>query len=69
MRAGEGFMLVYSITSRKSFEMISGLYQQIMRLKNQDMVPVVIVGNKCDLEAERQVGQNGVLTSLYSCAI
>ncbi|KAK7438859.1 RAS1 protein [Stygiomarasmius scandens] len=58
MRMGEGFILVYSITSRNSFEMISGFHQQISRVKDQDMVPVVIVGNKCDLEAERQVGMN-----------
>jgi len=58
MRSGEGFLLVYSITSRNSFEEINTFYQQILRVKDHDKVPVVIVANKCDLEYERQVGAN-----------
>jgi len=58
MRTGEGFLLVYSITSRNSFEEINTFYQQILRVKDQDDVPVIIVANKCDLEYERQVGAN-----------
>ena len=59
MRTGEGFLLVYSITSRNSFEEISTFHQQILRVKDQDQFPVVVVANKCDLEYERQVGMNG----------
>lgn len=55
MRNGEGFLLVYSITSRMSFEEISTFYQQICRVKDRDYFPMVLVGNKCDLEADRQV--------------
>ncbi|KAK0463128.1 ras family-domain-containing protein [Desarmillaria tabescens] len=58
MRTGEGFLLVYSITSRNSFEEISTFYQQILRAKNQDTFPVIVVANKCDLEYERRVGMN-----------
>ncbi|KAF5347422.1 hypothetical protein D9758_011261 [Tetrapyrgos nigripes] len=66
MRSGEGFLLVYSITSRESFELINRFYQQIIRVKDTDWdqgirrggVPIVLVGNKCDLEGERQVGMN-----------
>lgn len=59
MRTGEGFLLVYSITSRDSFEEISTFHQQILRVKDQDSFPVIVVANKCDLEYERQVGMNG----------
>ena len=59
MRTGEGFLLVYSITSRNSFEEISTFHQQILRVKDQDTFPVIVVANKCDLEYERQVGMNG----------
>jgi GTPase KRas protein len=59
MRTGEGFLLVYSITSRNSFEEISTFHQQILRVKDQDSFPVIVVANKCDLEYERQVGMNG----------
>ena len=55
MRTGEGFLLVYSITSRSSFEEIRTFHQQILRVKDRDWFPVVLVGNKCDLEHERVV--------------
>ncbi|KAG0097402.1 Ras GTPase [Podila epicladia] len=53
--SGEGFLLVYSITSRNSFEEISTFYQQILRVKDKDFFPIILVANKCDLESERQV--------------
>ncbi|KAF9904351.1 Ras GTPase [Lobosporangium transversale] len=55
MRTGEGFLLVYSITSRNSFEEISTFYHQILRVKDKDFFPIILVANKCDLEHERQV--------------
>ncbi|KAI3633376.1 hypothetical protein MIR68_006468 [Amoeboaphelidium protococcarum] len=55
MRTGEGFLCVYSITSRNSFEEISTFHQQILRVKDKDYFPIIIVANKCDLENERQV--------------
>ncbi|KAF1990867.1 ras-like GTPase Ras1 [Aulographum hederae CBS 113979] len=55
MRTGEGFLLVYSITSRQSFEEIMTFQQQILRVKDKDYFPIIVVGNKCDLEGERQV--------------
>ncbi len=64
MRTGEGFLLVYSITSRNSFEEISTFHQQILRVKDKDSFPVIVVANKCDLEYERQVGMNGASVCL-----
>lgn len=55
MRTGEGFLLVYSVTSRTSFDELLTYYQQIQRVKDSDYVPVLVVGNKSDLEEERQV--------------
>jgi len=57
MRTGEGFLLVYSIASRASFEEIPTFQQQILRVKDKDYFPVIVVGNKCDLESERAVRQ------------
>ncbi|EFE29692.1 uncharacterized protein ARB_03033 [Trichophyton benhamiae CBS 112371] len=57
MRTGEGFLLVYSITSRQSFEEIITFQQQILRVKDKDYFPIILVGNKCDLEKEREVSQ------------
>jgi GTPase KRas len=56
LRAGQGFLCIYSITSRSSFEEISVLREQILRVRGEKAeVPIVIVGNKCDLETQRQV--------------
>ncbi len=60
MRAGEGFLLVYSITSRQTFEEIVTFQQQILRVKDRDYFPMIVVGNKCDLEGERQVAKQGL---------
>lgn len=57
MRTGEGFLLVYSITSRQSFEEIMTFQQQILRVKDKDYFPIILVGNKCDLEGERAVSK------------
>lgn len=55
MRDGEGFLLVYSITEKNSLAELKKFYQQIVRVKDRDDVPLVIAGNKCDLESDRQV--------------
>ncbi|KAE9371021.1 ras-domain-containing protein, partial [Stipitochalara longipes BDJ] len=57
MRTGEGFLRVYSITSRQSFEEILTFQQQILRVKKLDYFPIIVVGNKCDLENEREVSK------------
>lgn len=59
MRTGEGFLLVYSISSRQSFDEITTFQQQILRVKDRDYFPMVVVGNKCDLESEREVSRQG----------
>lgn len=68
MRTGEGFLLVYSITSRQSFEEIVTFQQQILRVKDKDYFPIIVVGNKCDLESERQVSTEGGFTILSNVA-
>jgi GTPase KRas protein len=63
MRTGEGFLLVYSITDRQSFEEIMTFQQQILRVKDKDYFPMIVVGNKCDLDGERQVSTQGASMS------
>jgi GTPase KRas protein len=66
IRICEGFLCIYSITSRSSFDAISDVCDRILRLKEYlddeadsqadiASVPMVLVGNKCDLESEREV--------------
>ncbi|TMS39525.1 hypothetical protein L596_006035 [Steinernema carpocapsae] len=59
MRTGEGFLLVFAVNESKSFENISHYRDQIRRVKDSDEVPMVLVGNKCDL-AQRSVDQRNV---------
>eukprot|EP01115_Flamella_aegyptia_P014573 TRINITY_DN836_c2_g1_i1.p1 TRINITY_DN836_c2_g1~~TRINITY_DN836_c2_g1_i1.p1 ORF type:complete len:193 (+),score=52.81 TRINITY_DN836_c2_g1_i1:74-652(+) len=55
LRTGQGFLMVYSITSHSSFDEVMGLREQVYRVKDEDSVPVVLAGNKCDLENDRKV--------------
>jgi len=55
-RTGDGFLLVYSVTSRESLKSILN-FHQLIQVHNKDPkhVPVVMLGNKCDLREEREV--------------
>ncbi|PRP76060.1 hypothetical protein PROFUN_01776 [Planoprotostelium fungivorum] len=55
LRTGDGFLMVYSITDRSSFEELPKLYQQALMAKEKDRVPILVIGNKADLEDEREV--------------
>ena len=55
MRHGQGFVCLYAINSRSSFDEITSFRERILWVKDEDKVPMVLVGNKCDLEEERQV--------------
>jgi len=58
-RSGEGFLCVFSITERESFEATQEFRDQILRVKNADSttdnIPFILVGNKSDLDSRRQV--------------
>ena len=54
MRTGEGFLIVFAVNNIKSFEDITTYREQIKRVKDAEEVPMVMVGNKCDLPT-RQV--------------
>ncbi|WWC99107.1 hypothetical protein V866_006002 [Kwoniella sp. B9012] len=54
---GAGFLLVYSITDRPTFESLPNFHREILRVKDKDYVPCVVVSNKCDLSRLRAVGQ------------
>ncbi|KAJ3112825.1 Ras- protein Rap-1b [Phlyctochytrium bullatum] len=58
MKNGQGFVLVYSITSQATFNDLVELREQILRVKDTDRVPLVLVGNKCDLEDDRVVARD-----------
>ncbi|GAC94593.1 hypothetical protein PHSY_002166 [Pseudozyma hubeiensis SY62] len=52
-----GYMLVYSIASRNSFDMVQTVYDKILNYTGTESVPCVIVGQKSDLHVQRQVSE------------
>lgn len=57
MRQGKGFIIVYAIDDRASFEEVEVFHRDLTRTKGTPNVPVVICGNKCDLEDKRVVSK------------
>ncbi|XP_063696517.1 ras-like protein 2 [Culicoides brevitarsis] len=55
MRSGEGFLLVFSVTDHSSFDEMFKFHRQILRVKDRDEFPMLMVGNKSDLEFQRHV--------------
>eukprot|EP00316_Scyphosphaera_apsteinii_P017747 CAMPEP_0119322986 /NCGR_PEP_ID=MMETSP1333-20130426/59672_1 /TAXON_ID=418940 /ORGANISM="Scyphosphaera apsteinii, Strain RCC1455" /LENGTH=193 /DNA_ID=CAMNT_0007330337 /DNA_START=16 /DNA_END=597 /DNA_ORIENTATION=- len=57
VRSGKCFLLVYSITSRRSFDYVAQFYTDLLRIKDAGVgdVPVMLLGNKSDLGGEREV--------------
>uniref|UniRef100_A0A672R309 small monomeric GTPase n=1 Tax=Sinocyclocheilus grahami TaxID=75366 RepID=A0A672R309_SINGR len=52
---GDGFLIMYSVTDRSSFEAVSRLKRLIDHIKQTLGIPTVIVANKCDVENGRVV--------------
>ncbi|XP_054767863.1 ras-related protein M-Ras-like [Lytechinus pictus] len=55
MRTGDGFLLVYSVTDRASYENMKAFHTQILRVKDKDSYPMILVANKVDLVHQRKV--------------
>jgi GTPase KRas protein len=57
VREGRAFLLVYSCTSRQSFDEIPAFRERILLVNEDEVVPMVLVANKTDLDAERKVSR------------
>jgi len=55
VRVGEGFLLVFSLTDRRSLDECYKLHRDILRIKDTDNVPMLLIGNKFDI---RQTGMD-----------
>jgi GTPase SAR1 family protein len=56
IRQADGFMLFYPVDDKAAFEGIPQLYEEIHGIMDVQR-PVIIVGTKCDREADRQVSK------------
>ncbi|KAJ3050407.1 hypothetical protein HK097_008624 [Rhizophlyctis rosea] len=54
-RSGEGFLCIFSICEQESFAHTQEFRDQICRVLDDETVPFVLVGNKCDLAHLRKV--------------
>jgi GTPase KRas protein len=54
-RSGDGFVFVFSVTDRDTFDELPKLYEEVRRAREEDRVPCVVVANKCDLKDKRVV--------------
>ena len=70
MKDGQGFILVYSIVAKSTFTDLDGIRDQIVRVKDTEDFPCVLVGNKCDLEEQRVVPKQEAqqLSSKWKCS-
>jgi len=68
VREGQGFILVYSIASRSTFERLEIFRQSMRRVKRGDPI-FMLVGNKCDKTYEREVSkeEGAALARQFGC--
>ncbi|PRP83663.1 ras-related protein Rap-2b-like [Planoprotostelium fungivorum] len=55
IRDASGFVIVYSVIDQTSFCDIRKLYERILRIRDCERVPAVLLGNKVDMEVDREV--------------
>ena len=70
MKDGQGFFLVYSIIAKSTLTDLNDIRDQIVRVKDNDDFPSILVGNKCDLEEQRLVTkkESQELASKWKCS-
>ncbi|TFK57464.1 ras protein [Heliocybe sulcata] len=68
VREGQGFILVYSIASRSTFDRLDVFRQSMLRVKRQKPI-FMLVGNKCDKTYEREVSreEGAALARTFGC--
>lgn len=55
MRCGEGFLICYSVTDRHSFQEALEYRKLIQKVRASEDTPLVLIGNKFDLQMQRKV--------------
>ena len=69
IKNGQGFVVVYSLTNHQTFQDIKTMRDQIVRVKGSERVPILLVGNKVDLESQREVPtvEGMALAQIWGC--
>jgi len=69
IKNGQGFVVVYSLTNHQTFLDIKTMRDQIVKVKGSERVPILLVGNKIDLESQREVPtvEGMALAQIWGC--
>eukprot|EP01101_Sappina_pedata_P007964 TRINITY_DN4316_c0_g1_i1.p2 TRINITY_DN4316_c0_g1~~TRINITY_DN4316_c0_g1_i1.p2 ORF type:complete len:225 (-),score=80.69 TRINITY_DN4316_c0_g1_i1:98-679(-) len=67
---GDGYMIVYSIIERHTFEVAQKFHENILNIAGFDIYPTVLVGSKFDLSQNRQISEDEgkALANKWSCS-
>ncbi|KAJ5074313.1 ras-like family 11 member a [Anaeramoeba ignava] len=67
----QGFILIYSITDRDSFNDLENYLNEIYKYKKVNDFPIIIIGNKNDLEDQRTGNRTPTtnMESLYTTTV
>ena len=66
---GEGFLLVFAINDEESFKALINKRDRILQIKNGKVCPILLIGNKQDLDNERKINysQAKELANKWGC--
>lgn len=73
IKSSNGILLIYSIASKESFEKLRSIWLQIKEVKERQGewqgFPILLVGNKTDLEEQREVSteEGRILANSFGC--
>jgi small GTP-binding protein len=55
LREGDGFLVVYSVADRESYEKVPELIKHIQKVRETQNVPCILLGNKADLDPDDRI--------------
>ena len=50
-----GSLIVYDVSDKKSFQLVDKYLDNVYSKKDKKKFPIILIGNKCDLDEEREV--------------
>ena len=56
---GDGFILVFAINDKESFDYIKNIKNKINEIKGEN-IPIILIGNKIDLKDEREIDEKDI---------
>jgi GTPase SAR1 family protein len=58
LKHGDGFLLVFDLSNRETFESVKNHRDNVLRVKAEDPnLPIILIGNKSDLQSQRKISQ------------